>query len=254
MKEGKTGIVNLHDHPEDDVDTLLRFIYSGSLDMTKFNLKSGSFVVYSNLYNLGEQFQVEALCDDALTLLGQYADQKLEEICSYDRATSGRHGVENNTVDLSYVEEDLFRAIWAAYGSVQHSTRLQSLLASFVWAGRDRLLPGFAEGFMNLADRVPQFGTDIFKLMLGNNTSQWIPSAEAVRDACTGFDHTRKTQHPDRCEWCDEVFDEVKNKKAMYNPFKAVTRPVAWCEPCVDAKKSVLWRVEGEDVEEEKSP
>ena len=53
------------------------------------------------------------------------------------------------------------------------------------------------------------------------------------------MDHTRKTQHPDRCECCDEVFDDDRWAKRVYNPFKVVVRPAAWCRRCVEGKTNL---------------
>lgn len=101
-------------------------------------------------------------------------------------------------------------------------------------------------------------GTDVFKVQLGDNSSSFIPpttikltnvpgsggsggdleelKAKHFGPTCSRLDHTRKTQHPDRCEACDEVFDEERWAKRVYNPFKVVVRPAAWCRRCVEGK------------------
>ncbi|KAJ4337535.1 hypothetical protein N0V85_009906, partial [Neurospora sp. IMI 360204] len=202
-------------------------------------------------------FCIPLLCRDSLTLLGQYLDTKLLLLCTYSVPASGRSGVIDHSDPLlspqSYAT-DLFDAIFQAYDGVSCSTKLHSLLASFLWAGRDRLfrLPGLRA----LVDQCPMLGTDVFKLLLGDNSSSFIPpttikltnvpggsdvdelKAKHFSPTCSRFDHTRKTQHPDRCECCDEVFDDERWAKRVFNPFKVVVRPAAWCRRCVEGKKN----------------
>lgn len=199
--------------------------------------------MYARLYNLGQSFEYKPLCDDALTLLGQYCDKKLVDVCSYEVGASGRKGVVDELRGNPRVFiDDLLQAIEISYDQSEHSTSLQSLFASFVWAGRDRLF--HREELVHFADKCPRFGNDMFKLMLGHNPCQWFPSANISRTMCTSLDHSRKTQHPDRCECCDEVFDEAKIRKALYNPFNVIVRTGAWCAPCVEKHKgdAPLWR------------
>ena len=213
---------------------------------------------YCTLYNLGHRFMVPLLCRDTLTLLGQYLDTKLLLLCTYSAPVSGRSGIIDHTDPLlspqSY-SADLFKGIFTAYSTVSQSTKLHSLLASFLWAGRDRLfrLPGFRAQI----DQCPMLGTDIFKVLLGDNSSSFIPpttikltnlpggsdidelKAKHFGPSCARLDHTRKTQHPDRCECCDEVFDDERWAKRVYNPFKVVVRPAAWCRRCVEGKQNL---------------
>ncbi|KAM7190434.1 hypothetical protein V8F20_009717 [Naviculisporaceae sp. PSN 640] len=248
---GQTGVVNLHSTPKEDVEILLKYIYSGKLDVEKFGPGKCDFVTYTRLYNLGQTFEYKPLSDDALTLLGQYCDKKLAEICSYDINESGRKGVVDQIRgNPDTFINDLLRAVRVAYDDTEQSTSLQSLFVSFIWAGRDRLFQ--CKELMAFADQYPRFGTDMFKMMLGHNPCKWFPS-NISRTMCVTLDHSRKTQHPDRCEGCDDVFDEAKVRKALYNPFNVAVRASAWCAPCVQKHQgpAPLWRTPGNEEEKE---
>ncbi|KAK0624431.1 hypothetical protein B0T14DRAFT_554280 [Immersiella caudata] len=247
---GQTNIVNLHKLPEDHVETLLKFIYSGSLDINTFGLANGTFFMYASLFNLAQAFELENLADDALSLLGQFCDIKLKSLCSLDPVEPGHTGVAGDASDPSSYIDDLLKATWKAYevDVGNHGTALQALLATFVYAGRNRLFQ--CEGFREISNTIPMFGNAIFKLMLGTVGEQdpkFAPKPEAVREVSSGLDHTHKSQHPDRCAHCHGVFDNKTLKKGMYNPFVAVVRPSTYCLPCVDKNANVavpLWRQE----------
>ncbi|EDO65356.2 hypothetical protein GE21DRAFT_9538 [Neurospora crassa] len=260
---GQISEINLHEQNAEDIETMLRFMYADSLDdnLTRPSSLASPITTYVTLYNLGHTFRIPLLCRDSITLLGQYLDTKLLLLCTYSVPASGRSGVIDHSDPLlspqSYAN-DLFSAIFQAYSGVSESTKLHSLLASFLWAGRDRLfrLPGLRQ----VVDQCPMLGTDVFKLQLGDNSSSFIPpttikltnvpgggggggggdveelKAKHFGPTCSRLDHTRKTQHPDRCEACDEVFDEERWAKRVYNPFKVVVRPAAWCRRCVEGK------------------
>jgi hypothetical protein len=215
--------------------------------------------MFANLFIIGQTFDLENLRADALSLLGQFCDAKLEVLCSYEVAESGRNGVVGESSNpFSYIS-DLIHAIYNAYanGFPGASTELQVLLCTFVWAGRSRLLQ--SEHFKELADKVPRFCVDMFKLMLGGKTDNdphYTPVPFAIQKISTGLDHSPKTQHPDRCGHCHGVFnDHTKAKKAMYNPFLGVMRPVTYCEPCVEKTKDTkvpLWRMSPQPMKESK--
>ncbi|KAK0610672.1 hypothetical protein B0T17DRAFT_121324 [Bombardia bombarda] len=253
------GTVALHDYDPEEIDDLLRFIYSGSLDMEKFSLDKGSFQVYAKLFNLGENFLLATLADDALSMLGQFCDQKLAQICSFDLSKSGTEGVVKEDVGISkeYMD-DLTKAIHIAYEGIGISTRLQRLLAAFVWAGRERL--SIADAFATVTEKCPMFGNDMFKLMLGQTTCEWLPKIESgqhvssLNKAATALDHTKRTQHPDRCYECMGTFDmkiSPPRIRAVYHPFEAKVRPLAWCNHCVDKyKEAPMWRLDSEELHE----
>ncbi|KAK3492082.1 uncharacterized protein B0T23DRAFT_441486 [Neurospora hispaniola] len=255
---GQISEINLHEQNADDIETMLRFMYADSLDdnLTRPSSLASPITTYVTLYNLGHTFRIPLLCRDSITLLGQYLDTKLLLLCTYSVPASGRSGVIDHSDPLlspqSYAN-DLFSGIFQAYSGVSESTKLHSLLASFLWAGRDRLfrLPGLRQ----VVDQCPMLGTDVFKVQLGDNSSSFMPpttiklgnvpggggdveelKAKHFGPTCSRLDHTRKTQHPDRCEACDEVFDEERWAKRVYNPFKVVVRPAAWCRRCVEGK------------------
>jgi hypothetical protein len=220
-----------------------------ALDMTKYALEKGSFVMYTELYNLGLKFGIDSLQSDALTLLGQYCDTKLRQLCTYDPTKSGRAGVVDEEVNnpAEYMP-NLLESIWKAHDGIPSSpsNALQSLLATFVYAGRNRLLSH--EGFHQLSEQCPQFGNDIFKLMLGKTVSEYSPGEghDAVKRVGTGVDHSHRSQAPDRCAHCAEVFDGRKNRRAMWNPFEGAWRPATFCFECVRGNEGFgapLWRV-----------
>ncbi|KAK3503262.1 hypothetical protein B0T13DRAFT_392737 [Neurospora crassa] len=259
---GQISEINLHEQNAEDIETMLRFMYADSLDdnLTRPSSLASPITTYVTLYNLGHTFRISLLCRDSITLLGQYLDTKLLLLCTYSVPASGRSGVidySNPLLSPQSYANDLFSGIFQAYSGVSESTKLHSLLASFLWAGRDRLfrLPGLRQ----VVDQCPMLGTDVFKLQLGDNSSSFIPpttikltnvpggggggggdveelKAKHFGPTCSRLDHTRKTQHPDRCEACDEVFDEERWAKRVYNPFKVVVRPAAWCRRCVEGK------------------
>ncbi|KAK1753705.1 hypothetical protein QBC47DRAFT_430607 [Echria macrotheca] len=249
-ENGELKPILLHDYPEAHVETLLNFIYSGTLDMTKYALDQGSFVIYTELYNLGRKFGIDSLQSDALTLLGRYCDTKLRRLCTYDPSKSGRSGVvDEDAADPGGYMHDLLEAIWKAYDGItptNQSNGLQSLLATFVYAGRHTLLSH--EGFRRLSLECPRFGNDVFKLMLGETVSEYSPgdAHDAVRRVGTGVDHSHRSQAPDRCAHCAEVFDGDKNKRAMWNPFEGAWRPATFCWECVRGNEeggAPLWRI-----------
>ncbi|KAK4442120.1 hypothetical protein QBC34DRAFT_313757, partial [Podospora aff. communis PSN243] len=251
-ESGQTGIINLNGFTPDQADTLLKFIYSGALDMDKFALSKGSFCLYADLYNLAQTFQLDNLADDALSLLGQYCDIKLKLLC-----TIGPDGELSSASDPADYIDDLLEAVWKAYDASREGTGLQALFSTFVFAGRNRFFRH--EGFRQLADKNPMLGNDIFKLMLGkvdDKDPKFAPTTQTVHDLSSGLDHTRKSQHPDRCAHCHGVFDVAKTlKKGMYNPFFAAVRPASYCAPCVDknAKSTIpLWRMEPLSIKEGK--
>jgi len=224
--------------------------------MNKFGLEKASFVLYTKLFNLSLFFGIDDLQNDTLFLLGQFCDIKLESLCSFNVAQSGRSGTVSEDGDPKEYVDDLLEAIWQAYNNVvvTGSTALQTLLATFVYAGRNRFFE--CEGVRALSDKCPMFGNEIFKLMVGNtngNGRMFAPAPDAVRRVSTEFDHSHKSQHPDRCANCLGVFDEKKSRKAMYNPFVASTRPHTYCLPCVEENAKVaapLWRVEPQHIKE----
>ncbi|KAK3953809.1 hypothetical protein QBC32DRAFT_209287 [Pseudoneurospora amorphoporcata] len=254
---GQISEINLHDQNPEDIEVMLRFMYADSLDenLTHPPSLASPITTYCTLYNLGHRFSIPLLCRDSLTLLGQHLDTKLLLLCTYSAPASGRTGIIDHSdpvLSPASYSADLFAGIHVAYSGVSRTTKLHSLLASFLWAGRDRLfrLPGLR----SLVDQCPMLGTDICKVLLGDNSSQFIPptmiklgnlpggsdveelKAKHFGVGCVRMDHTRKTQHPDRCECCDEVFDEERWAKRVFNPFKVVVRPAAWCRRCVEGK------------------
>ncbi|KAK5651859.1 hypothetical protein OQA88_11628 [Cercophora sp. LCS_1] len=243
-REGQTNHIKLADHDDEDIETMIRFVYAGTLDPEKFHLDNGSFTMYTNLYNLGLYFKLTTLQTDALTFIGRYADIKLKTLCSYDPQLSGRSGVVSDTSSPAPFIEDLLRAIWKAYTVSTEPNELHKLLATFVFAGRNRLL--LEDGFVELANTVPMFGTEMFKLMLRETRSAFCPPDTSIRRVACGFDHAHKSQHPDRCGHCNEVFDDQTNRKAMYSPFEGALRPVTYCSECVgkgENEEVPLWRV-----------
>ncbi|KAK3367771.1 hypothetical protein B0H63DRAFT_565671 [Podospora didyma] len=256
-QDGQTSVVNLtpdpenaSDRTEDEINTLIRFIYSGALDPKVWSTRvNPSFKRFVRLFNLGHEYSVTALCDDALALLRDFCDLKLAELCSYDTDKSGRHGVVDiHKHDPTDYIENLIDAIWASY-TVQTNTCAQALLCAFVWAGRERLLkedPYINDYFLKVCEGCPMFGNHMFQISMGVDPSRWLPmSGEQVREVTMGFDHTHKTQHPDRCASCNECFDDKNMKKAMYTPFMVVARPAAYCLHCVkkhDPNDKPFWR------------
>ena len=218
--------------------------------------------MFINLYNIGLTFRLLALQTDALTLLGQFCDVKLAALCSYDPATLGRNGVPSPAGDPTAYGTDLLEGIWRGYNEVPESNELQALLATFVFAGRARLFT--LEGFQALSETCPMFGNDIFKVMLGTTISSYTPnfspdgspsspseSNETMRNLSIGLDHTHRSQHPDRCTHCHEVFNDTRNQRGMYNPFALTVRPATYCVACVEAAGDAapLWR-RGSDLTE----
>ncbi|KAK3346339.1 hypothetical protein B0T25DRAFT_612762 [Lasiosphaeria hispida] len=246
-EEGQTGVVNLHDHEEEDVDTMIKFIYTGKLDMDKFGLDKGSFVMYTDLFNLGDRFQLPQLQEDAQCLMGCLCDFKLKELCSYDVNRSSRAGIISDETGPDDYMEDLFKAIWKAYtetGMPENPTIIQEMLATFVWAGRDRLL--CHAGFNNIATRFPRFGNDIFKLMLGKSEANYLPEPTDINKIAVKITHGHRSQHPDRCVHCNDVFDDNRSRKAAFNPFEATVRHATYCSNCVlkNQESDVpLWRM-----------
>lgn len=258
----------LNEYEKEDIDTVLHFVYSGcrslflffshfilteelALEPAKFNLEKGTFVMFANIYNIGLTFKLPALQGDALTMLGQFCDAKLAALCSYDAATSGRNGVLSPAGDPAAYGADLLEAIWRAYNEVPESNELQAMLATFVYAGRARLF--YLDGFPDLSERCPMFGNDIFKVMLGTTISAYTPGHDAMRRISVALDHTHRSQHPDRCTHCNEVFNDTKNQRGMYNPFELTVRPATYCAVCVSTTETAgipLWRISTDEERE----
>ena len=234
---------------------LTRYLPLSALDPSVHGLDHGGFLKYANLYILGENFELEALSDEALSYLGQHCDAKLQAMCTYDSILKqGAEGVVDKAQNLftPHDYDDLYRAIYQAFGERYRPSRLTSLIASFVWAGRERLF-SHAQFFHQISEQFPYFAKHIFQAILGYNESTWVPGKDVARATCATLDHTKKTQHPDRCDSCLEVFGHDA-PKSMYNPFKVAVRPCAWCVKCVDKNKGTevpLWRCEPEKKRDE---
>ena len=200
--------------------------------------------MYAKLYKIAATFQLSHMQDDALSLLGQYCDKMLQMLCQLKTAKDAG-AIPGDSSDPSVFLDDLMQAIWIAYNETREPDQLQNLLATFVYAARSRLFQR-AE-LRTVADSCPMFGNTIFKLMLGQASTSFPPGGDTITKMSAGLDHTQKTQHPDRCAHCHDVFDEKRAKKGMFNPFAAVTRPATYCVQCV--KKNLddptpLWRIE----------
>lgn len=182
---------------------------------------------------MGVFLGVNTMRDDALTLLGRLCDRALENICEFDRSLSDVKGVQQankqvNTTDLCLA----LHAAFLKYSPGHGDLRAQCLLANYVFAGRSILLED--ENVRLLIDSTVTIAAAIFYATLGRNLAGWLPNGTLVRDRHFHFDHSKKTQHPERCELCDETFDARKRKRAMYDPYKIVMRPAGYCASCVD--------------------
>ena len=184
-------------------------------------------------FNMGIFLGVDAMRDDALTLLGRLCDRELENICKFDRSLSDVKGVQQpgkrvDTTDVCLALHEAFLKYSPGHGDL----RAQCLLANCVFAGRSIFLDD--ENVRLLVDNTVTIAAAIFYASLGRDLAGWLPNGTLIRERHFHFDHSKKTQHPERCELCDETFDAGKRKRAMYDPYKVVMRPAGYCASCVD--------------------
>ncbi|KAK4183624.1 hypothetical protein QBC35DRAFT_393482 [Podospora australis] len=225
--------INLSPRPDHKVSLLLQCLYAHRLPDEFYDLASAeaTFEKYVELFKLGDEFGVEFVRDDALTMLGRLCDQKLVAICSFNKEWSGREGVVNPRAGASVDFVDLGVALHDAFeGGIRTDLRAQSLLANFVYAGRAVLLEH--PHLLNLVDSIDSIAAGLWRASNGQNLAGWLPNVKVK--TFLGFDHTKKTQHPDRCELCDELFDDANRKRVMYDPHKVITRPAGYCGVCVE--------------------
>ncbi|KAK0671535.1 hypothetical protein QBC41DRAFT_385545 [Cercophora samala] len=229
------NVINLFPLETEFVDVLLLTLYSNRLPEQYLDVRGehATFATYIKIFNLADQFQVETMSDDALSVLGQLADRYLEDLCSFDRAKSGREGVPEPKPRFPY--QNLGIAILEAFKDERTDKRAQCLLANFVYAGRAVLLEN--QILRDIVERNVQLAAAMWHASQGRNLAGWLPNPDVISHRLRAFDHTKKTQHPDRCELCDDVFDSDTHKRVMFDPYKVVLRPAGYCAVCVDKHK-----------------
>ncbi|KAK4198328.1 hypothetical protein QBC40DRAFT_331679 [Triangularia verruculosa] len=227
--------INLYPQTAEHVDLLLQTLYSNRLPDQYLDIHgaSSTFCHYVKIFNLADTFEVDTMLNDTLTLLGQLADRYLEEICTFDKSLSGREGVVEPKATFPFT--NLAVAVLEAFGGERADKRAQCLLANFLHAGREVLLEN-AE-MKAIVERNDQVAAALWRASQGRNLANWLPNSEVIGHRLRAFDHSIKTQHPDRCELCDEIFDNDKRKRIMYDPYKVHLRPAGYCGHCVDKYK-----------------
>ncbi|KAK4173884.1 hypothetical protein QBC36DRAFT_193606 [Triangularia setosa] len=227
--------INLYPLKREFVDLLLQTLYSNRLPEQYLNVhgEHATFANYVKIFKLADQFEVDTMRNDALTLLGQLADRHLEELCTFDKSLSGREGVLEPKTSFPY--QNLALAILEAFGGEHDDKRAQCLLANFLYAGRAVLLEN--RRLKEIVDRDVQLAAALWHASQGRNLAAWLPNPEVIGYRLRAFDHSKKTQHPDRCELCDDVFDSENRKRIMFDPYKVVLRPAGYCALCVEKHK-----------------
>ncbi|VBB81737.1 Putative protein of unknown function [Podospora comata] len=229
--------INLRELKTEFVDMLLRTLYCNRLPDQYLNIRgaNATFSTYIKIFNLADQFGIETMCNDALTLLGQLADRHLEDLCTFDKVQSGREGVPEPKSAFPY--HNLGIAILEAFSEERTVTdkRAHYLLANFLYAGRAVLLEN--QVLRDIVDRNIHLAAAMWHASQGRNLAGWLPNPEVISHRLRAFDHSRKTQHPDRCELCDDVFDYEAHKRVMFDPYKVMLRPAGYCGVCVEKYK-----------------
>ncbi|KAK3989085.1 hypothetical protein QBC44DRAFT_95300 [Cladorrhinum sp. PSN332] len=251
------------EYTPEDVNTILHTIYSNRLPEECYNpldTKSFNLANFVKLFNIGVLFSVEAMRNDALTLLGQLCDRNLELICSYDRELSNSEGKFPDNKPPKICTDDLCLALHTAFlkSNTYSDLAAQCLLANYIYAARGVLLADSSRSstitslssspVKQIIDNTPIIKAALWDASQGRNLAGWLPDRKIIVERHNQFDHTRKTQHPDRCEMCDETFDGAHRKRVMYDPHKIVIRPVAYCLTCVekaDGEPQTIFRKQG---------
>ncbi|KAK0714445.1 hypothetical protein B0T21DRAFT_250714, partial [Apiosordaria backusii] len=227
--------INLYPCKTEFVDLLLRTLYSNRLPEQYLDIHGdhAKFSIYVKIFNLADTFEVDTMRNDALTLLGQLADRHLEELCTFNKSLSGREGVVERKTNFPY--QNLALAVLEAFGDERADKRAQCLLANFLYAGRAVLLEN--PQLKDIVERNIQLAAALWHASQGRNLAGWLPNPDMIGTRLRAFDHSKKTQHPDRCELCDEVFDNENRRRVMYDPYKVVLRPAGYCGLCVEKHK-----------------
>ncbi|KAK4220920.1 hypothetical protein QBC38DRAFT_524220 [Podospora fimiseda] len=241
------------DYTPDDVNAILDAIYGKRLPEECYNpanTQYSNLVNFVNFFNMGVFFGIEPMRNDALTLLGQLCDRNLKFICSYDRILSNSQGVFDPLNVIKNISlSGLLFALHAAFIKKETYPDLsaQCLLANYIYAARGVLLstPNIVK---DLVDKNRDIQAALWQASQGRDLAGWLPDRRIIVERHNQLDHTKKTQHPDRCETCDDTFDGAQRKRVMYDPHKIVMRPVAYCLSCVvrnEGEKQVIFRKMG---------
>ncbi|KAK4642579.1 hypothetical protein QC761_0085980 [Podospora bellae-mahoneyi] len=89
----------------------------------------------------------------------------------------------------------------------------------------------------DVIDRNVHLAAAMWHASQGRNLAGWLPNPDVTSHRLRTFDHTRKTQHPDRCELCGDVFDDDAHRRVMFDPYKVLLRPAGYCGICVGKQK-----------------
>ncbi|KAK4158862.1 hypothetical protein QBC43DRAFT_348336 [Cladorrhinum sp. PSN259] len=228
----------------EEVNTILHTIYGNRLPERFYDHddKSNSLQVYVSLFNMGVLFGIHPMRDDALTLVGRRCDRLLERICSFDPDLSDVRGVLPKDLQRHLFQEssagaDLCLALNEAFLKLDTYTdqTAQCLLANYIHAGRSILLED--ANLRQIINGTPLIAAALWYASQGRNLANWLPDSRVISERHNNFDHSKKTQHPERCELCDETFDGRNRKRVMYDPHKILMRPAGYCLACVEKSK-----------------
>ncbi|KAI0597788.1 hypothetical protein F4775DRAFT_218528 [Biscogniauxia sp. FL1348] len=196
FKEGKDGVVTIHEFEPDKIDLLIKYIYTSALPVGN-SLDAGVFAKAIDLYELGDYFLLPELCEDSLDCLEGAFNQAariMQEMAmrmnyntigffvNYDEY--GRPIRSHDTVKDDEQSAALALAFYDTVGkvyaheSLSEAMPLRDTIVSF-YSKVDIYLQGYHKGGMEKLLKTPQFAADV--LTKGHSVGMGMQNAAYPR-------------------------------------------------------------------------
>ncbi|KAL1862895.1 hypothetical protein Daus18300_008225 [Diaporthe australafricana] len=217
-QEGQTGKVTITNFEQADVDCLLKFVYTGVIELQKSYPTQGSLAALMKIWKMADYFCLSDLHDLVIRAATQGVQKMALSFCAADPPPAGdpkRRQLYRDEFEpaVKALYRDEMEALKTEFAPLVLGLAVNSIHSLF-----------HIEEFEKLLQDVPSFSSDwAIALMKGLANSPWLP----------------KGGIPDECDECEEKVD-----KGVVNTFGPMCRSSSQvlCRYCFGSPALTDWK------------
>lgn len=229
FQEAWTNNVDIHadDFSPDLVDAVIRFIYSGAVDVEKLNTNDSLVDACVRVWVIADFLVLKELQTEAIKLLEEHFDEKMKVMCVMD--ANDEPAADMALLDFNTFLDQTFAGITTAFTTYPHSSPCQDVLVSFFHAIRAAVF-GSKDFSLFMAHAPHEFSHELLMATLDGKQSKWVHDGE-------GSEY-RRLERNDECTGCGCPNDIPQTRWAV-NPRFSGSNLVFWrCISCHKEKGS----------------